>query len=150
MRVLYHSRTRWPEEREAVAGVEWRSLDALLAEADVVSLHCPLSADTDRLLDRRRLALIRSDAVLINTARGGLVDEGALIEALSHERIGGAGLDVFANEPEVPAALLALETVVALPHKGSATEETRVDMGRRVVANLDAYFTGVAPPDRVA
>jgi len=125
------------------------NLDELLASADFVSLHCPGGAATRHLIDARRLALMKPTAFLINTARGDVVDQHALVEALVDARIAGAGLDVFEGEPEVPAALRALDNVVLLPHLGSATQETRVAMGMRVVENLQAFFAGQAPPDRV-
>jgi lactate dehydrogenase-like 2-hydroxyacid dehydrogenase len=147
MRVLYHSRSAAPPDVAAALGAERRGLDELLAEADVVSLHCPATPETVRLLDARRLARMKPGAVLVNTARGVLVDEAALAEALREGRLLAAGLDVFADEPRVPEALLALENVVLLPHLGSGTVETRTDMGQRVVANLRAFFDGRPPPD---
>ena len=125
------------------------SVEQLLAEADFVSLHCPGGAATRHLINAERLALMKPSALLINTARGDVVDEAALAVALAERRIAGAGLDVYAAEPEVPAALRDLENVVLLPHLGSATTATRIAMGRRVLANLEAFFAGEAPPDRV-
>lgn len=124
-------------------------LDQLLARADVVSLHCPSSDETRGMIDARRLGLMRPSSVLINTARGDIVDEGALAAALAEGRIRAAGLDVYAAEPQVDPALLELENVVLLPHLGSATVETRTAMGMRVVANLRAYVAGEPLPDRV-
>lgn len=149
MRVLYHSRTRAPAGVEAASGAEWRPLDRLLAESDIVSLHCPATPETTNLMNRERLALMRADAILVNTARGLLVDEAALVEALRAGRLAGAGLDVYAEEPRVPAGLIDLENVVLLPHLGSATIETRTAMGERVLANLRAFFAGRVPPDQV-
>jgi len=149
MTIKYHSRTRAAPELEAELGAESLPLDRLLAEVDVVSLHCPLTRETERLIDERRLGLLGPDAVLINTARGGLVDEDALAAALGEGRIAGAGLDVFRDEPAVSPALLGLENVVLLPHLGSATIETRTAMGMKVVANLDAFFGGRPVPDPV-
>jgi lactate dehydrogenase-like 2-hydroxyacid dehydrogenase len=147
MRIAYHSRSR-----AAVEGpVRYvPSLDALLAEADVVSLHCPGGAATQHLIDGRRLALMKRDAILINTARGSVVDEQALASSLATGRMAAAGLDVFEREPAVFPGLLALENVVLLPHLGSATLQTRVAMGMRVADNLDAFFAGRTLPDRVA
>jgi glyoxylate reductase len=102
------------------------------------------------LIDAARLALMRPGAILVNTARGEVVDEAALAEALHAGRIGGAGLDVYAEEPRVPAELLAAPNTVLLPHLGSATRATREAMGMRVIANLDDFFAGRAPRDRVA
>jgi lactate dehydrogenase-like 2-hydroxyacid dehydrogenase len=148
MRVLaWAPRPVGPDESlDAVAP----SLDELLAASDFVTLHCPSSPETRHLMDERHLAHMRSHAMLVNTARGEVVDEGALCDALDAGRLAGAGLDVYEREPEVPPRLLAHERVVVLPHIGSATLETRVAMGMRVVSNLDAFFRGEVPPDRVA
>jgi len=140
MRVLHHSRTGGEEG--------WRELDELLAEADVVSLHVPLTSETHGLLDDGRLALLRDGACLINTARGQIVDEPALVRELVSGRI-EAGLDVFAHEPEVARELLGLSNVVLTPHVGSATEETREAMTRVLVDNLLAVERGEAPPNPV-
>ena len=131
MRVVQHSRT---------GGIP---LDELLGEADVVSLHAPLTPDTERLLSRERLGLLRDGATLVNTARGALVDEDALVEELESGRI-SAGLDVFVHEPRVPERLLGLPNVVLTPHIGSATEETRAAMTRIVVDNIHAVARGEA------
>ena len=136
MRILYHRRT--PAD---APGLEHRPLDDLLREADVVSLHVPLNAETAGLLSRRRLGLLRDGATLVNTARGGVVDEEALLDELVSGRI-CAGLDVFAHEPAVPAALLELPNVVLTPHIASATVETRAAMTRIVVDNVLAAERG--------
>lgn len=151
MRVLAWGPRRPSQERLTAAGASASdSLERLLAEVDVVSLHCPLTPETDHLMDRRRLHLMKRGAVLINTARGEIVEEEALIDALRSGQLGGAGLDVYAREPEVPAALMGLPGVVLLPHLGSATVETRTAMGLRAVENLRAFFAGQTPPDRIA
>lgn len=150
MRIIYHTLEVLPRSVERELGAEPRTLEGLLAEADIVSLHCPLTPDTRGLLNAARLALLQPHAILVNTARGALVDEAALASALREGRLAGAGLDVFATEPAVPSDLLQLENVVLLPHLGSATMETRTAMGMRVVANLEAFFEGREPPDRVA
>jgi lactate dehydrogenase-like 2-hydroxyacid dehydrogenase len=125
-------------------------LDALLPQADVVSIHAPLTAETRHLIDARRLALMRPTAVLINTARGPVVDEAALASALRDGTIAGAGLDVYEHEPEVTEALLELENVVLAPHLGSATRETRVAMGMLCVRALRAVLLeGRTPPNVV-
>ncbi len=126
------------------------SLDALLAEADVVSLHCPSTPETRGMMNGRRFARMKLGAVLINTARGDLVDDDALIAVLRSGHLFGAGLDVYRGEPEVDPRYLALDNVVLLPHMGSATRETREAMGFRVLDNLDAFLSGREPPDRVA
>jgi glyoxylate reductase len=148
MRLLYTKNTRLAEAEERELGVEFRELDDLLAEADVVTLHVPLTPETERLVDARRLRLMREGSCLVNTARGAIVDEEALVEALTMGRI-RAGLDVFAHEPEVPAALLALPNVVLTPHVGSATEETREAMTRVLVDNIQAVVAGKPVPNPV-
>jgi glyoxylate reductase len=139
LRVLYTRRLRADSDLG-----EWRTLDELLAESDVVSLHVPLTAETEGLLDARRLALLRDGACLVNTARGEIVDEPALVAELVSGRI-RAGLDVFAHEPEVPSELLELPNVVLTPHIGSATRQTREAMTRLVVDNLLAVERGEPP-----
>lgn len=151
MKVLYFSRHRAAPEIEAETGGQYvDSLDDLIVESDFISLHCPGGADTRHLINAQRIERMKPGAFLINTARGEVVDEDALIDALKHNRIGGAGLDVYEREPDVPNGMIALNNVVLLPHLGSATTETRVAMGMRVAANLDAFFDGKEPPDRVA
>jgi glyoxylate reductase len=139
LRVLYAGRRRV----ETDLG-EFRDLDALLAAADIVTLHVPLTRETDGMIDARRLGLLRDGASLVNTARGEIVDEGALVRELVSGRI-RAGLDVFAHEPHVPAPLLELPNVVLTPHLGSATRQTREAMTRLVVDNLLAVERGDAP-----
>ena len=141
LRVLYTKRRRLEPERERELGVEYRELDALLREADVVTLHAPRTPETERLVDARRLALLRDGACLVNTARGELVDEEALVRELASGRI-RAGLDVFAREPQIPAELTGLPNVVLTPHLGSATVRTREAMTRIVVDNVLAAAAG--------
>ena len=151
MRVVYHSRTRAPAEVEAATGAAWRpTVEAVLAEADFVSLHMPGGVATRGLIGAERLKAMKPNAFLINTARGDLVDEAALAEALAHGVIAGAGLDVYSEEPAVHPALLGLDNVVLLPHLGSATRETREAMGMRVFENVAAFAAGRTPPDVVA
>ena len=150
MRVLYLDPSVTAEAARAVGAEPAASLDALLAASDFVSLHVPSLPETRGLLGAERLAQMRPGAFLINTARGDIVDEAALAEALQRGTIAGAGLDVFEKEPAVTPALTALENVVLLPHLGSATTETRVAMGERALANLVAFFDGRPPDDRVA
>lgn len=150
MRILYHDAMPVPAAEVAALGAEARDLDQLLAESDFVSLHCPATPDTRHLINAETLARMKPGAFLVNSARGDVVDEAALVEALRSGAIAGAGLDVYEGEPEVTPALSAMENVVLLPHLGSATTETRVAMGMRAVANLQAYFRGDPPPDRVA
>jgi len=150
MKVIYHDPYPPPPDVAAALGAEPRAiLEQVLREADFVSLHCPATPETRHLMNRERLAQMRSDAYLINTARGDVVDEAALVEALTSRRLAGAGLDVFEKEPEVTPALLAMENVVLLPHLGSATRETRVAMGMRALENLRLFFKGSPLRDRV-
>lgn len=139
MRVLYTRRLRADSDLG-----EWRALDDLLAESDVVSLHVPLTPETDGLLDARRLALLRDGATVVNAARGEIVSEPALVRELVSGRI-SAGLDVFVHEPAVPEELLDLPNVVLTPHLGSATRQTREAMTRLVVDNLLAVERGDPP-----
>lgn len=149
MRILYHSRRRADLAVEKECNAEYvADLDALLPRSDVVSLHCPGGAETFHLIDARRLALLRPGAILVNTARGPVVDEVALVEALRRGQL-SAGLDVYEQEPRLAAGLAELENVVLLPHLGSATEQTRTAMGMRVANNLDRFFAGEMPLDRV-
>lgn len=126
------------------------SLEAVLEESDFVSLHCPAAPENRHLINAERLRLMKPEAFLINTARGDVVDEAALNDALEEEVIAGAGLDVFEREPKVLPGLLERENVVLLPHLGSATRETRVAMGLKVLENATAFFNGAQPPNRVA
>ncbi|HSC30945.1 MAG TPA: D-glycerate dehydrogenase [Gemmatimonadaceae bacterium] len=149
MRVLWHDPS--PGDDAASLGAERRrSIEEVLHESDFVSLHCPATPDTKHLMNAERLAAMRPGAFLINTARGDVVDEAALVRALQERTIAGAGLDVYEREPSVSRELLAMDNVVLLPHLGSATDETRVAMGNRAVDNLAAFFDGGAPLDRVA
>lgn len=143
MRIAYTSRRRVAPEVEALYQAEYfDSLEALAATADVLSLHCSGGAQTRHLVNARVLARMKKSALLINTARGSVVDERALAAALADGTIAGAGLDVYEREPAVDQALLALDNVVLLPHLGSATLETRVAMGQRAVANIDRFLAG--------
>lgn len=147
MRVLYHGPRR-KTGVERTLGVEFRAgLGELLAEADIVSLNCPLTADNRHLIDADSLAQMKPGAVLINTGRGPLVNESALVDALASGHLGGAGLDVFEFEPQVDARLLAFDNVTLLPHIGSATQECRADMARRALANIEHYLRDGRPLD---
>ncbi len=141
LRLLYTQRTRLPPQEEAALGVAYRPLDDLLSESDLVTIHVPLTPETRGLIDLRRLARMRDGAALVNTARGAVVDEAALVDELRSGRL-HAALDVFAAEPDVPAHLLALPNVVLTPHIGSATHATRAAMTRIVVDNLLALAAG--------
>jgi glyoxylate reductase len=117
-------------------------LEALLRESDIVSLHCPLTPATRGLLSRERIRMMKKGAIVVNTARGAVVDDDALAEALAEGHLGGAGLDVFRDEPRVPEAFKKLENVVLTPHIGSATRETRTGMGDMVIAEIERYASG--------
>lgn len=148
MRILCFNRSPLPAALLAdLQAEQMHSLEALLPEVDFLSLHCPANAASHHLLNAARLALMRPSAHLINTARGSLVDEQALADALASGAIAGAGLDVYAAEPQVPEALLRLSNLVLLPHLGSATEATREAMGFRALENLKTFFAGKAPRD---
>ncbi|MFN5821876.1 MAG: 2-hydroxyacid dehydrogenase, partial [Novosphingobium sp.] len=150
MEVTYHNRRPLPGAIENMLGARYEAdLDKLLAEADIITLHCPASAETHRLLDARRIALLKPDAYIINTARGDLIDEDALIVALEQGKLGGAGLDVYAREPAVDSRLIALPNVITLPHLGSATVEGRSLAGEKVIANIRFWVDGHRPPDQV-
>ena len=138
-----------PEEAARYGARQLPTVEDVLAAADFVSLHCPGGADNRHLMNAARLATMKPGAFLINTARGDVVDEAALISALESGTLRGAGLDVYEAEPHVPEALRRMENVVLLPHLGSATEETRTAMGMKVVENVTAFFEGREAPDRV-
>jgi lactate dehydrogenase-like 2-hydroxyacid dehydrogenase len=151
MVIRYHSRSRASAEREAAFAAEYvPTVEALAEQADVLSIHVPGGAATRHLVDARLLARMKPTAILVNTARGTSVDEAALAEALARRGIAAAGLDVYEREPAVDPALLVLENVVLLPHLGSATLEARTAMGLQAALNLEDYFAGREPPNRVA
>lgn len=150
MRILLTSRSPVDSSLLESLGADELELDALLERADFVSLHCPSTPETRHLIDTRRLALMGPDSILINTARGDVVDEAALVTALETGVIAAAGLDVYEREPLVAPGLTALENVVLLPHLGSATEETRTAMGMRALTNLQAFAAGDPLPDLVS
>jgi glyoxylate reductase len=148
--IHYHNRHRLPAVREAqLAATFHDSLDELLAAVDIVTIHTPLNPDSRNLIDARRIALMRPHVYLINAARGGIVDEAALVEALEAGRLAGAGLDVWAHEPAIDPRLLALPNLVMLPHMGSATLEGRMASGERVIQNIRMWADGHRPPDQV-
>jgi glyoxylate reductase len=148
VRLLYTSRSAKPDA-EAELGAERVELEALLSASDVVSLHLPATPETHHLIDGAALARMRADAVLVNTARGGLVDLAALAEALREGRLGAAGLDVYEGEPEVPVAILEAPRMALSPHIGSATVKARDAMARTVAENVIAVLEGGQPPNRV-
>jgi glyoxylate reductase len=151
MDILVHNRSEVPATSLApVNAVRVPSIEALLAESDFVSLHCPGGDENKHLLNSQRITNMKPGSFLINTARGEVIDEDALINALQNGPIAGAGLDVFDNEPAIDSRFKTFSNAVLLPHLGSATTETRNDMGMRVVSNLNAFFAGDTPPDKVA
>lgn len=149
MRVLYWTPRRKPADEERAAGLTYVPLDQLLAESDFVSLHSPLTGETRHQIGARELGLMKKTAVLINTARGPIVDEAALVRALKARKIAGAGLDVFEHEPKVDPALRRMPNVVLAPHLGSATIEVREEMANIVVDNILALLDGKVPPNCV-
>ncbi len=149
MEIIYSGRRQADARVVQELGATYVSFDELLETADVVSLHCPLNAETRHLMDAERFKQMRDDAYLINTTRGPVVDEAALVEALRNGEIKGAGLDVFEEEPKVNEGLLTLENVVLIPHLGSATIETRTGMGVLAATNAIAILRGEQPPTPV-
>jgi glyoxylate reductase len=149
MRVLYWTPRRKSEEVEREAGLTFVPLDELLRESDFVSIHSPLNADTRHQIGKRELGLMKKSAFVINTARGPIIDEDALVRALKAKKIAGAGLDVFEREPKVHAELKKMKNVVLAPHLGSATTEVREEMANIVVDNIEALLAGRAPPNCV-
>lgn len=150
LNILYNKRQRLPASVEAELGVTFEpDLDRLVAKSDIITLHCPLTGETDKLMSRDRIGLMKRDAYLINSSRGELVDEDALIEALTRGRIAGAGLDVYNHEPSVDPRFRTIPNVVLLPHLGSATFEGREASGEKVIANIRIFSDGHRPPDQV-
>jgi len=149
MRVLYWAPRRKPEAEEREAGLTYVSLDELLRESDFVSLHSPLNAQTRHQIGKREFGLMKKTAFIVNTARGPIIDEAAMIRALKAKKIAGAGLDVFEFEPKVSADLRKMKNVVLAPHLGSATVEVRETMANIVVDNIEALLAGKTPPNCV-
>ena len=149
MEIHYHNRKPLPDHL-AKGAVFHDSIEDLFAHSDVLSLHCPSTPETKGIINSKTIAMLPDRAILVNTARGNLVDEDALVAALESGKLFAAGLDVFCNEPGGNQRISALNNVFLLPHIGSATEETRDAMGFRALDNLDAYFQGKEPGDRVA
>ena len=150
MSITYHNRRRLPTALETMLGASYVSgVDDLITGADILSLHCPATPETRGILSATRIASMQPDAYVINTSRGDLIDEAALIDALEAGRLGGAGLDVFAHEPAPDPRLVALPNVVLMPHMGSATIEGREASGEKVIANIRFWADGHRPPDQV-
>jgi len=149
MTIHYYNRSRLSPDLEEGA-VYHANAEELLGHGDVVSLHCPLTPETRHFIDTRRIGMMKQGTILVNTARGGVVKDDDLIAALKSGRLGSAGLDVFEGEPNLHKGYAELENTFLLPHLGSATLETREAMGFKALDNLDAFFAGKAPPDRIA
>ena len=150
MQIHYHNRKPVSHViAEELEATYWESLDQMLARMDIISVNCPHTPATYHLLSARRLKLLQPHAVVVNTARGGIIDEGALADLLAAGAVAGAGLDVFEFEPAINPKLLTQPNAVLLPHLGSATVEARIDMGEKVIINLKTWMDGHRPPDRV-
>ena len=148
--IAYHNRKRLPEAVERMFQARWvETLDDLMGEADILSLHCPAGPDTHHMIDARRIGLMKDGASLINTARGDLVEQEALVAALENGKLAGAGLDVYPDEPNVDPRLIRHPNVMTLPHIGSATREGREESGLKVIANIRMWVDGHRPPDQV-
>lgn len=148
--IHYHNRHRLPAEiEEPLEATYWESLDQMLHRMDIISMNCPHTPATYHLLSARRLELMQPHAFIINTARGEVIDEAALIRLIKAGKIAGAGLDVFEGAPHVNPELLDLPNVVCIPHMGSATKESRQEMGEKVLINIKTFIDGHTPPDRV-
>lgn len=151
--IHYHNRNRVSEQVEQeLNATYWESLDQMLSRVDVVSVNCPHTPATFHLLSARRIALMRPGSIIVNTARGEIIDQDALVKALQEDQLAGAGLDVLEHEPAVSEDLMALSRqgkAVILPHMGSATIEGRQEMGERVIINIRTWMDGHRPPDRI-
>ncbi|QNE04394.1 2-hydroxyacid dehydrogenase [Croceicoccus marinus] len=150
LQIVYHNRRALPESVERMFGAEYfADVDGLLAQSDIVTLHCPKSAATHHLLDERRIALMKKGSVIVNTGRGDLIDQEAMIAALESGHLWAAGLDVYPDEPVVDPRLIAHPYVITQPHIGSATEEGRTAAGMKILANIQSWVDGHSQPDRV-
>ncbi|PRY79437.1 glyoxylate reductase [Yoonia maritima] len=150
MEVNYHNRKRLrPEIETDLQATYWESLDQMVAHMDVISINCPHTPSTFHLMNTRRLKLMKSDAVVVNTSRGEVIDENALTRMLRAGEIAGAGLDVFERGHEINPRLKQLPNVILLPHMGSATVEGRIEMGEKVIVNIQTFADGHRPPDLV-
>ncbi len=150
LQIHYHNRKPAPEKVvEELEATYWESLDQMLARMDIISVNCPHTPATYHLLSARRLKLLRKDAIIVNTARGEVIDENAMARMLEAGELGAVGLDVFEHEPAVNPRLIKQPRAVLLPHMGSATLEGRIDMGEKVIINIKTWMDGHKPPDRV-
>ena len=150
LNIHYHNRNRLPDIiEEAHQATFWEDLDQMLPKMDIISINCPSTPETYHLLSRERLSSLQPHAYIINTSRGKVINEEALAELLSEGKIAGAGLDVFEREPSVSKVLLGAPNTVLLPHMGSATVEARIEMGEKVIVNIQTLLNGHRPPDRI-
>ncbi|PWR01324.1 D-glycerate dehydrogenase [Meridianimarinicoccus roseus] len=150
MQIHYHNRRRVAAETETQLGATyWEDLDEMVKRIDILSVNCPSTPDTFHLMNARRLKLMKPTAVIVNTARGEVIDENALVRMLRAGELAGAGLDVYEHGADVNPALRELGNVVLLPHMSSATEEGRIEMGEKVIINIKTYADGHRPPDQV-
>ena len=150
LNIIYNKRSRLPASVEEELGIVFEpDLDRLVSRSDIISLHCPLTSETDKIINAQRIAMMKPDAYIINSSRGELIDEDALINALQQGRIAGAGLDVYTHEPAVDSRFFGIPNVVLLPHLGSATFEGREASGGRVITNIRVWADGHRPPDQV-
>ncbi len=150
LQVHYHNRRRLrPETEQALEATYWESLDQMVSRMDILSVNCPHTPSTFHLMNARRLALMKRDAVIVNTSRGEVIDENALARMIRAGDIAGAGLDVYEHGTEVNPGLLGLPNVVLLPHMGSATTAGRLEMGEKVILNIKTFADGHRPPDQV-
>src|SRR5438309_5544438 len=150
LQIHYHNRRPVaPRIADELGATYWESLDQMLARMDIISVNCPHTPATFHLLSARRLKLMKATAIIVNTARGEVIDENAMVRMLKAGELAGAGLDVYEHEPQVNPKLLELDSVVLLPHMGSATLEGRIEMGEKVLINIKTFADGHKPPDRV-
>ena len=150
MRVHYHNRRRLEKNIEdEVKATFWGDLNEMLAEMDIISIHCPHNKDTHHMISKKRIDVMKSSSYIVNVSRAGIIDESALISNLEAGKIAGAGLDVFEHYPSVNRKLQKLKNVILLPHMGSATLESRIEMGEKVMINIKTFIDGHRPPDRV-
>ncbi|MDG1004713.1 MAG: D-glycerate dehydrogenase [Emcibacteraceae bacterium] len=150
LNIHYYNRQQINEDLEkSLCATYWASLDQMITQMNIISLNCSSTPDTHHIMSRRRIGLMQTNAYLINTTRGDVVDEDALIEALEEKTIAGAGLDVYKNEPNINPRLLNLDNVLLTPHMGSATDEARIAMGEKVIINVKTFLDGHSPGDRV-
>jgi glyoxylate reductase len=148
--IHYHNRKRvHPEIEQELEASYWENLDQMLGHMDLISVNCPQTPETHHLLSAARLDKVPPHAVIVNTSRGGIIDEAALAERLADGRIAGAGLDVYENEPTIHDGLMRLDNVILAPHLGSATGEGRIAMGEKVLINIKAFADGHTPPDKL-